>query len=85
MMIGGMIGAVMIGVAMSHAVMIGVMMTGAVMIGAMIGAVMIGVMMSRAMMIGVMIGRDDGATMSRAVTRVAGAMGATTLLLSLLM
>jgi hypothetical protein len=90
MMTGAMIGAVMIGVVISRAVMTGVMtgivMTGAVMIGAMIGAMMIGVVMSRAMMIGVMIGTVMiGATMSHAVTRVAGAVGATALLLPLLM
>jgi hypothetical protein len=76
-----MIGAVMISVAMSRAVMtgvmIGIMMTGAVMTGAMIGAVMIGVMRSRAVMI--------GAAMIGTAMRVAGAMGATALLLPLLM
>jgi hypothetical protein len=61
-------------------------MTGAVMIGAMIGAVMIGVVMSRAVMIGVMISAAMiGATMTHAVTRVAGTVGATKLLLPLLM
>jgi hypothetical protein len=80
MMTGVMIGAMMIGVAMSCTVMTGVM-TGVVMIGVMIGAVLIGVVMSRTVMIGMMI----GTTMSRAVTRVAGAMGATALLLPLLM
>jgi hypothetical protein len=86
MMIGGMIGAVMIGVAMSRAMMtgemIGVVMTGAVMIG----AVMIGVGMSRAAMIGMMIGvAMTSAAMSHAMTRVAGAVGTTALLLPSLM
>jgi hypothetical protein len=81
-----MIGAVMISIAMSRAVMtgvmIGIMMTGAVMTGAIIGAVMIGVVRSRAVMIGATM---IGTAMTRAAMRVAGAMGATALLLPLLM
>jgi hypothetical protein len=80
-MIGVMIGAVMIGVVMSHAVMTG-MMIGIVMTG----AVMIDIVMSRAVMIGVMISAAMIDTaMSHTVTRVAGAMGATALLLPSLM
>jgi hypothetical protein len=70
----------MIGVAMSRGVitgmMIGIVMTGAVMIG-----VMTGIVMSRAVMIGVMI----GTAMSCTVTRVTGAVGATSVLLPSLM
>jgi hypothetical protein len=85
MMIGAMIDAAMIGIAISRAVMTCVMI-GVVMASAMIGAMMIGVVMSHAVMTGAMIGASMiGATMSRAVTRVAGAVGATALLPLLLM
>jgi hypothetical protein len=84
-MTGAMISVAMIGVMMIDVVMNLIVMTG-VMTGAVMTGAMIGVVMSRAVMIGVMIGATMiSVAMSRAVTRVVGAVGATAPLPLLLM